>query len=106
VGNPNPWVNDSSGFLTSTITVSNNELVSIVVRGDTSLQVKKNNLPFEELAPTRLGSADFAMDRMGAYVNSQHFDGFFCEVICFSRVLTDNEVDTVQNYLLSKWGIS
>ena len=33
-------------------------------------------------------------------------NGFWCETICYSRALTDDEVDTVNDYLLAKWGIT
>ena len=52
---------------------------------------------------SKTGSAELQA-AIGWYKESaRHFDGDYCEILCFDRVLSESETRDVENYLAEKW---
>mgnify|MGYP002520873106 CR=1 FL=1 len=52
---------------------------------------------------SKTGSAEL-LPAIGWYKESaRHFDGDYCEILCFDRVLSESETRDVENYLAEKW---
>ncbi len=52
---------------------------------------------------SKTGSAEL-LPAIGWYKESaRHFDGDYCEILCFDRVLSESETRLVENYLAEKW---
>ncbi len=41
--------------------------------------------------------------RLGGYMGGRNYDGDYCEIIAFDRVLSESEMRVVENYLSEKW---
>jgi len=97
--------NTSSNSFFGNVSLENNNLVSLIIDGTTNIKGYLNSLLKFDFNPAGGFTCKYDKYNIGR-VYGNKFTGSIKEVVIFKRVLTSNEQDIVEKYLMNENGIS
>ncbi len=113
LSNPSAWIDNGSGGATQA-SVSNSVVsnIPVLLRSSYKASTGAFNFSYNRIyskAITRTPGmiATNSGFNIGTYRNAdgRFFEGYICEIIAYSRALTTQEINQIENYLCKKWGI-